>query len=948
MSEYFDYIFFSKKQITEKEIIQNIEKSLSTKKLKNINEIDNKTGKTLLHVAILNNLPIVSEYLINRRDTNLSIVDNNKDTPLLLAMLYGYTNITNEILKQNKDIGINVINNDRNTIIEYLDTDIYDGGLFQKGINSKNIISLLLNRKDFDINLCGLYENNTKKENLFELLIHYMLIKLTKRDNFIMETIKKILNKKKLNINQLKHIDYSKNLKVSIIHKILYYYSEYPYRVGQNMLLVIELIDLILLKRKDFNINIQSTTGNTVLHELIKLIYENTKEINLIDNQNEHLKLLEKIISNPKVNLSLKNKRGDTIIDYIAYRYVDINMFKILLKYIDINKKDDDEYFLHKLKFKAEIFKELLKRKDLNINQLDKNGEHIILVVISATDRDNNLLDILLERKDIDYNNIYGSDGNIIHYLLKYGRYSNLKDIFNKNFDIKLLKQKDDHKTEPKTPLEMVTLSERFYLQSNIINLFFNKISKEMTGKNFEYYFAINFKYYNPLIVFKNIISKSLKDTEMIEFDNFLIIKSLGNNYNSILSHVFTNSEEITRIFNTMIASSIFSSKSEMSYLTPKPLSVKNIDWELLLSDISNIFKNADINKRKQLTRSIFNQDFKGIIISEELLTYINNFLEQNKLKKIDMTEYLDNYYISINDYYYKDKVNKFKSNYISPSEFTYLDVKNISTETIVKLENGEDKIKIEQKNEVVWVNSKTNKIQKIKIADFLKYFFNIEKGYDFEVYSKKFITLINQKRYELFTTNDIAKTYLRVQCDGSCMDESESLKLIESDKRVTLIVLKDNRSSKLIGRALMWKDNNWLLVDSAYAPKDLGMAGINMLREFAWKIAIKENRIFYIRLGSGGSKEKYIEYDDKINPPKDLILSSKDAKDGLPELILKDFKFDRNMLSDIINDDEGEEEALLKIEDEYGKLYMDSFLWADFYKRTLATYNTGNDVKLR
>lgn len=87
MSEYFDYIFFSKKQITEKEIIQNIEKSLSTKKLKNINEIDNKTGKTLLHVAILNNLPIVSEYLINRRDTNLSIVDNNKDTPLLLAML---------------------------------------------------------------------------------------------------------------------------------------------------------------------------------------------------------------------------------------------------------------------------------------------------------------------------------------------------------------------------------------------------------------------------------------------------------------------------------------------------------------------------------------------------------------------------------------------------------------------------------------------------------------------------------------------------------------------------------------------------------------------------------------------------------------------------------------------------------------------------------------------
>lgn len=730
------------------------------------------------------------------------------------------------------------------------------------------------------------------------------------------EKIKIILKTKKIDINK----QYSNG---NILH---YAINEYLYNKQQVNLKTIKT----LLDYNKTDINLIDKYGNTALfyaiitknEDLISLLLSYSEiELNNINKDNlsslyiyvisgkNNINILNMLVNHPKINL---------IIDFPSKKE------HILLRFIKDNKLKEVEYLLDNKKISSfiKINNQYILDTVLNSYNINKEMKKLILVhpkinintKISDFIGSSGLVTLGTTFERLIYKNII--DFDLIKEIIKSNKIDfsvkgNLKgietliNIVNKNINIS------------SNAFEIIEFISKQIMKNN------NIIAKSVL-------LIYNEKHTSTLKKLLAYMRNIFSDMEgLIINNNILLIKS--NSDISLLIYLRNYLFDIIKLFSYSFYYTNNFPKNEGS---SNLLFANNINWEKLFSMISNNFNTLDTGKKKLMMRKFFNEDFKGVFFDKKiknLLIEFKNIVEKEfkqnlKIKSISSQVFVgDNIDLIINNEYYKETGNRLKSYYISPNEFTYLTIK-----------------KIDNTNDIVFVNSLTEKNQQVKITDIIKYFFNITKSEEIDKYSKELIKLLNVERFSLFTTNDIAKTYPQVECSGSCMRKSEALGLIETDNRVKLIVIKDNLRNKLVGRALMWEGDNFILVDSAYSSGTLDIVGDNMLREFAWKIAIKKNKTFYIRLGKGGTKEKYTEYNNKMLPPNNLITSGDYAKEGLPDLILENFKFD-SFFQNIIK-----EFTIEEMERDYGKLYLDSFKFANFEDSYISTYNTGNDILLR
>lgn len=255
--------------------------------------------------------------------------------------------------------------------------------------------------------------------------------------------------------------------------------------------------------------------------------------------------------------------------------------------------------------------------------------------------------------------------------------------------------------------------------------------------------------------------------------------------------------------------------------------------------------------------------------------------------------------------------------------------------------------LSLDKQLEPIMINSKTKQIKNIKWSSLITYISGISKGSDIDNIVRGFKDFTNKPDFTVKRTKEIVKYYLEIkQCDRtSCATGSPLIEFIADDPRVTLLVLFD-KSDKPIGRALLWEEKDYILIDSSYVPMRVDMAGINVLREFAWNIAKQKDKDFYVRLGRGGDTDAILYWDNKTIPPLNKVVA--DANVNFRKE-LSNVKFNEKIKNAIIKN----KEDYMKIISEFRKLYpdadnlklwLDTFYYANFKNNKLSTYYVNDD----
>lgn len=319
---------------------------------KNINEPIYENNFFIHYISLNGDEKIYNKY---KNYIDLYKINNSGDTGAHIAAKLGYISLLKEMIHQNPEI-LNIKNNDKNTILNILSTNnnllnyIFNKyGKYIKTINNKNnkgntlLLSNILSQNESNIDLLlknGADINYPKK-------IPPIILATLKND---LKMVKK-LKENGADIN-IKDKYYKTAFITSVINKnkeitqyLLDNNVEYNYTGGEgdyhpiNIALINKDIDMLnIFLSKDINLNQQNRFLETPAHILFKLLYnkpykkisyeirkkilENTHNLNKQNIKgntilhylfkNDNWKKYKKILSNKKLNVSLKNKNNIT------------------------------------------------------------------------------------------------------------------------------------------------------------------------------------------------------------------------------------------------------------------------------------------------------------------------------------------------------------------------------------------------------------------------------------------------------------------------------------------------------------------------------------------------------------------------------------------------------------------------------------------------------------
>ncbi len=351
----------------------------------NINHLNNKK-RSLFQESISNSSNKIIRFLLQQENINITNIDFNDENILFDAIKNGNINIIKKIISLNK-IDINHKNSSGNTILhlknslDSIDLALYllnkganptivnnqsKSYLFHCAIKGVDAIEFITRASDlgFDLNI-----KNSDNKNILMCAIDYFL-NLTLLDKKVSqsELIKNLVHQK---IN-LRAVD---NQNETIFFNV-------------TRSLDRDLIHYLLNNLEKLNLNKQNIDGLTVLTILILSGFENFDLIKLY---------IEK-----GADLEYKNKEDESVIEILinAILHLENQLF-----FNDCYKKlliENNQY--------KEILDSLIKTYNININELNSNGEPLFFT--SLLNFNFSLFKILrlknlnLETKDINGNNI--------------------------------------------------------------------------------------------------------------------------------------------------------------------------------------------------------------------------------------------------------------------------------------------------------------------------------------------------------------------------------------------------------------------------------------------------------------------------------------------------------------------------------------------------------------
>jgi ankyrin repeat protein len=270
--------------------------------------LKNQYGSTLLHLACekINYLPLdIITVLIETHGADVNIKDNNNDTPLHIAVFYfelHYGNITVlTYLLGHKNINANI-------------TCRYGGTLLHTACKLIDILPLdlfkvLIDTHGFDVNA----QDDDKNTPL-----HNAIRSFNPNGGSNINVLAYLINQKGVNVNIKDQFDYT------ILHLICQRINKLPLAVFK-----------LLIENGDCYVNVQDKNSYTPIHHALYCFNP---------DQGGDITVLAYLVSQGKVDVNIKNQRGDPLLHYVCKKVdkLPLDLFKLLIEIIssDVNIHD--------------------------------------------------------------------------------------------------------------------------------------------------------------------------------------------------------------------------------------------------------------------------------------------------------------------------------------------------------------------------------------------------------------------------------------------------------------------------------------------------------------------------------------------------------------------------------------------------------------------------------
>lgn len=408
-------------------------------------------------------------------------------------------------------------------------------------------------------------------------------------------------------------------------------------------------------------------------------------------------------------------------------------------------------------------------------------------------------------------------------------------------------------------------------------------------------------------------------------FKNFIKSQYVYKSDNNIFNNTYLiDIDNNNKSYNSIYLFSDKKTGDVYSYLALKGKKVE-IDISSILNDVSSIYRDLPENIKKQRISDIINANY--IIVSEDLynkLLFVKTQLGLSVNDNVDFNnsmEYINGYMkVFIEKPILKTKI-------IDKGKFERFEVGTI------------DDISVIYKKDLNFVQ------EDVSQGKFLKMFFKIS---DDKQMNDAILTLSKSANEFIYhVPNVYVYEYYSKKCNFvSCMRGSKFWKILENEKRMSMVVYNDAPILDLSsppdtyqGRALMWEEDEWVLIDTVYGVSQLQTAIANKIRSFAWEYAISRNKRLYIRLG-GGVEEHTISWKDMSIKP--VNISQQKYPNENIKLVLENVKFNQEMKNKF-------DEVLKMYSGDKGRIrsnlgdafWIDTFRYYNMTKNTLATYKT-------
>lgn len=351
-----------------------------------------------------------------------------------------------------------------------------------------------------------------------------------------------------------------------------------------------------------------------------------------------------------------------------------------------------------------------------------------------------------------------------------------------------------------------------------------------------------------------------------------------------------------------------------------KTISGKKIPILVFLSSIIKDIRNLPEHIIRQLVSEFGKHKNKLLLTSavvSKILTVIN-ILKLNENEEIQM-QFRKLQYINFNEkqYFFIDGINCKRAEVIDTENYDYLDLKD-------------DVFVIKNNN-----NNKTKSFPLETIVNFL--FEKSELSLNKELINLFInLLLIPSLKVEVISSKYVGDFYKKEVNIDSCTSGSSALQIFQNEKRLNMMYLKNN--SEVIGRALFWNTDNFILLESVYLNKKYANK----------KSAIEEIMYSYIKQLQTLKNLKIAYIDEQLQKPlkQKQIYVKKQTK----LIEVTDYHGLYNEI-DIDNLSKAEE-ILLDIDNvdinfdlvQGQKLYMDTFIYYDLHEKTLSNYDNSKN----
>lgn len=371
-------------------------------------------GNNLMFDAIANG----SYELIKKIATNDKVDINQVNEQ-------GFTILHKESVLRNSDLAIMLMELGADPTILYKDGSNFLFLIIEKGMESLVVIEKAVRLK-YDINI----KNADNKSLLMECISHFLKTPkedLQSREDYLNLAVE--LLKLGINVDSVDNKNenafflatrsenkelisiFLQNCNVNLDHKNINEETVLSI-LALNGIRNSQLIKLYL--KKGANPNIVNKDGKSIIEILIEIILhlQNKKEIDseyesLINNNAEYPTVLEIILSNSDINLNGYNSRGEPLF-FDAIVHFNFKLFKLLrIKNINLNQKDKDGNNII-FKLMEYNYKNLIKDKKLYLNTIKslinsgvdinaKNKEGLTALHIAVGEKCEHTLRLLLE-----------------------------------------------------------------------------------------------------------------------------------------------------------------------------------------------------------------------------------------------------------------------------------------------------------------------------------------------------------------------------------------------------------------------------------------------------------------------------------------------------------------------------------------------------------------------